>query len=165
MSNSADSITLPGPLWRRLTAAAYDGLLLIALFFVVTAAIVAIRQSGVPSGSGALQFVLAGTAWLYFAWCWVHGGQTVGMRAWKVRVVDRQGSAGARIGWGRASLRFGAAWLPALPLAQIPAGVAWQIAAGIACAAFVAGFGAAWVDRDGRCWHDSLSGTRLILSY
>ncbi len=164
MSNSADSITLPGPLRRRLTAAAYDGLLLIALFFVVTAGIVAIRRSGVPSGSGPLQFLLAGTAWLYFAWCWVHGGQTVGMRAWKVRVVDH-GSPGAPIGWVRASLRFVAAWLPALPLSLMAAGVAWQLATGIAGAAFVAGFGASRFERDRRCWHDILTGTRLILAY
>ena len=32
-------------------------------------------------------FILAVLA-AYFLWCWLRGGQTLAMRAWKIRVVD-----------------------------------------------------------------------------
>jgi len=74
----------------------------------------------------------------YLTWCWHQGGMTVGMRAWRVRIEDKNGS---RPGWGQCTIRFFASLLSA--------------AAGI-------GFAWALVDSRKRTWHDILSGTRLV---
>ena len=152
----------PAGLWRRLTAAAYDGILLAALFFIVTAIVVARSQSPIAAGTQWFRLLLAATAWLYFAWSWTHGGQTVGMRAWQLRVVSAETPAG-RAGWGGASLRFVGAFLPALPLVAAPAGIIGPTtAAALSGALYLLGFGAALLRRDRACWHDLLSRTRLI---
>jgi uncharacterized RDD family membrane protein YckC len=71
----------------------------------------------------------------YFLWSWLRSGQTVAMKAWKIRLV---GATPAR-----ALLRF------LLALVLVPTGVS------IAWALF---------DRDRQFLHDRLAGTRLALS-
>lgn len=96
---------LPAPLWRRLAAAAYDGLLLIGLWMAAALAEVIVRDSvlGLPRHWIALQiyFFLVGLA--FFGWFWVRGGQTLGMRAWRLQVRRADGSA---LRWPIASLRY-----------------------------------------------------------
>lgn len=88
--------------------------------------------------------------WLLWLCCWVvtglyatiswrRGGQTLGMRAWRLRVV---GHAGAIPTQGVLWKRFAVGTLSFL-------------AAG-------AGFWWAWLDRDGLTWHDRVAGTRLL---
>jgi uncharacterized RDD family membrane protein YckC len=78
---------------------------------------------------------------LFFCGFWSHGGQTVGMRAWRIRVVRDDGRP---LGWPRAALRFGAGLLAALP----------------------AGLGLWWgiLDDRRRGWHDRLTATRVVRS-
>lgn len=155
--------SFPVSLWRRLAAIAYDSILLAALFFVVTAVAVARFGAAVDAGTVWLQLLLAATAWLYFTWCWVHGGQTVAMRAWKIRLVPT-GTAGraGQIGWTRATVRFLAGWIPALPLAAIGTGLSARIAFAGAAAAAIAGLAATFPSRHGSCWYDLIAGTRLV---
>jgi uncharacterized RDD family membrane protein YckC len=126
-------------LWRRLASIGYDLLLVLALMMALTAAVLLIR-GGDAIGAGAVwfQLLLLACWWLYFAWSWSRGGQTVGMRAWRMRLTRPDGSA---VDWRRASLRFAAAALSALALGL---GFAWTL-----------------VDRRGLSWHDRLSGTEL----
>jgi len=174
MSDSADCITNgesgavaarhplpPAPVWRRLTAAFYDSILLAAICFIVTAIVVAARHSGVPAGSGWFRLLLAGTAWLYFAWCWVHGGETVGMRAWKLRVVAAAPAA-AGVSWSQATLRFATAFVPALPLTITITGIGATVPALLALASYSTGFALSLLRRDRACWHDLASRTRLV---
>lgn len=127
------------PLWRRLAAIAYDLLLVTALLMALTGALIMLRGGrAIDSGSFWYQLLLVGCWWLYFAWCWTHGGQTLGMRAWRLVLVGTRTRA---VGWGAASLRFLAAGLSAL-------------VAGL-------GFAASLVDAERRAWHDRLSATRL----
>ena len=79
-------------------------------------------------------------SFFYFAWFWTHGGQTVGMRAWGVRLVGR---AEERVSWSECLIRFFAALVSLVPL----------------------GLGFLWagVDREKRTWHDHISGTRLVI--
>ena len=74
----------------------------------------------------------------YFVWFWTHGGQTLGMRAWRLQLVREDG---ARIGWPTAMLRFAVA---------IPA---WLIG----------GLGMIWCLLDGRSrsWQDIATGTAI----
>jgi len=133
----------PPSLWRRLAAITYDAMLLFSVLFCATWVLVLVH-GGAGFGPGdplhrLYQALLGLLATTYFLWPWTHGGQTLGMRSWRLRLVTRQGGA---VGWGRALLRLVLAPLSVLPL----------------------GLGYLWIvfDREGLAWHDRLSGTRLI---
>jgi uncharacterized RDD family membrane protein YckC len=130
---------LPCGLLRRLAAIFYDLLLLTAVFFAITW-IVLLARRGAPITPETLwyQGLLVAVSLFFYSWFWTHRGQTLGMRAWKIRVVRADGGT---LSWRDAGYRWLAAWLAALP----------------------AGLGFLWglVDRDRLCWHDRLSGTRL----
>ena len=57
-------------------------------------------------------FVLAVLA-AYFLWCWLRGGQTLAMRAWRIRLVD--------VTPGKAIVRF------LLALALLPVSILWAL--------------------------------------
>lgn len=125
---------------RRLAALAYDALLLVAVLGVLAALAVGLRdQRAIEPGTRWWQLTLLSVCWLFFAGFWTHGGQTPGMRAWRIRLERDDGGP---VGWGRATLRFFLAWL----------------SAGLAGA----GYWWSWFDPDKRCWHDRLTRTQLI---
>ena len=78
---------------------------------------------------------------VYFTWFWTHGGQTLAMKTWRIRLVAADGGA---VSPGQAILRFVLCW-PSLLLAGV--GLLWAL-----------------VDRDRQFLHDRLAGTRLTLS-
>lgn len=82
MQNNSSIINL---LSRRIAAFLYDCLLLIALFFVITAAIVPFND-GEAIQHWSYKIVLLLIAFVFFDWFWRHGGQTLGMRAWRIRL-------------------------------------------------------------------------------
>jgi uncharacterized RDD family membrane protein YckC len=126
---------------RRLAAAFYDALLLAALWFVLTLIVVALRGgAAIPPGNLLYMAFLLATAWLYFSFQWTHGGRTLGMQAWRLRLAGRDGKAP---GWGAASLRFAAAIASLLPAG---AGFLWAL-----------------VDRERLALHDRASGTVLVV--
>ena len=107
------SVPLPAPLWRRLIAATYDGLLLIALWMVAALIDVLIGQQllQLPRSQPALMayFFLVGLG--FFGWFWTHGGQTLGMRAWRLRARRNDGQP---LRWITAATRYAvmlALWL------------------------------------------------------
>jgi uncharacterized RDD family membrane protein YckC len=139
--STADSAARePASLLRRLLAFVYDTLVLIAVLMSCTMLVVLLRGlRAVDPGTGWFEALLVGVAALFYGWFWTHGGQTVGMRAWRIRVVGRNG---APVGWRTALVRFAAAWLSALPLGL---GLWWVL-----------------VDPERRAWHDRLSGTAVV---
>jgi uncharacterized RDD family membrane protein YckC len=131
----------PAGLWRRLAAFAYDSLIVIALFVVPTSGVMAIRGGEpIPPGSMLFQLLLITTAAVFFVGFWVRGGQTLGMRAWRLRLEGRGGEPiTARIGL----VRFlgGAVSIGALGL-----GVLWVV-----------------IDPQQLTWADRLAGTRVVV--
>jgi uncharacterized RDD family membrane protein YckC len=126
--------------WRRLAAFGYDLLLVAALAVCFTLAVLTVRLgAAVPPGSWWFPVCLLGLALIYFCGFWAHGGQTVGMRAWHIRVVGDDGSS---LGWPRAAARFAAGLVAALPI----------------------GLGLWWSAFDGRKrgWHDRWTRTRVV---
>lgn len=99
------ALTLPAPLWRRLIAATYDALLLLALWMIAALAEVMIRDQllGLPRYPPALMagYFLIGLA--FFGWFWTHGGQTLGMRAWRLRARRPDGQP---LRWPTAASRY-----------------------------------------------------------
>lgn len=128
--------------WRFLCLL-YDLFPMLALWFVVIVAMLAImRGEAVQSGTWAgwletlLMFAITG---VYATASWRRGGQTIGMKPWRVYVDAASG--------GPASLR--ALWIRFL----------------VGCVSLAAGglgFWWALFDRDRLTWHDRASGTRFV---
>lgn len=130
----------PATLTRRLAAAFYDALLVLTVVFIGTLMVNSLRGgTPVPPGTLWFQAYVIGLVYLFFGWFWTHGGQTLGMRAWKIRVVRADGRP---LDWPTAALRLTCALLAWAPAGL---GVLWLLA-----------------DRERRAWHDRLSATRVI---
>ena len=135
MSTPQNNISL----LRRLGAILYDLLLVFAVLLIASLPWVI---SGIKQGqTGYVLYVIFIYALivLYYVGFWTYGGQTLGMKTWKIRVVDL---AGRPLGWGRAVLR--------IVCAITSAGV------------FGFGFIYALFDRQNRTWHDIWSKSVLI---
>ena len=132
----------PASLLRRLAAFSYDALLLVALMLCFTLLVVVVSAAlGRPVRPGNIWFQLGIAALIagFFCGFWAHGGQTLGMRAWRIRVVRDDG---ANLGWARAIARFAAALVAVLPLGV---GLWWSL-----------------LDDAGRAWHDRWTRTRVV---
>lgn len=133
------------PLWLRLAALLYDLLVLIALWMAAAGLVLLAFQGEVdvarqpPLYHAVLQIVLLVLTALYFAISWSRGGQTIGMRAWRVRVVDDRGQS---LALRRSLLRFA---LAILSLLFVGAGFLWCL-----------------FDADRRAWHDVMLGSRML---
>ena len=137
-AHAAEAAARPG-LLRRLAALVYDALLLFAVLFAATVpAVIVTGGEAVGPNHPAFTAWLLAVSYLYFGWCWTRSGQTLGMRAWRMRVRTREGEP---LGWGRSLVRFTAAMV--------------SIGA--------AGIGLLWVafDRERLSLHDRLSATVL----
>ncbi|WP_347279420.1 RDD family protein, partial [Plasticicumulans sp.] len=111
---------VPAPLFRRLAAAVYDVLPLAGVLVMAEALATGLGRLLLGAEGYGQHAGLAGNPWntsfvflvcfAYYGGFWVHGGQTLGLRTWKLRV---QLPGGGRIGWWHALLRFlaGLAWL------------------------------------------------------
>ena len=81
-------------LFRRLFAISYDGFLLIAILFVVSAIATAINGGKAVEPGDALYPVLVllifSLSYLYFSWFWIHGGQSLGMKTWQYTVKTQR---------------------------------------------------------------------------
>ena len=121
---------------RRLASLLYELLLLFAVAFFASW-LFFFASGGRDATSGmlraALQLFILTVFAAYFLWCWLRGGQTLAMKAWRIRLV--------RVTPGKAILRF------VLALLLVPSGL------GILWALF---------DSEKQFLHDRLAGTRLI---
>lgn len=138
MPEAADSFAgLP----RRLASLIYDSLLLTALLFVATFAFIALfGEATEPPRRYWLQACLYLVAGGYLLWCWLHGGQTLAMQTWRIRLID--GEAQTLTLW-RVLQRY---LLASAGLLFFGAGFLWAL-----------------FDREGQFLHDRLLGTRLML--
>lgn len=89
MSNNSTPLSL---LFRRSAAFLYDCLLLIALFFLITSIALAFNNGQAIQHFG-FYIGLYLFAFFFFDWFWRHGGQTLGMRAWRLKVEDIEGGS------------------------------------------------------------------------
>ena len=138
-------------LLRRLGALLYDSFLIAAIWMLLgyalqlivgpdTSTLVDGRVQTDPLLDWILFTLMCGSCVGFYVWFWCRGGQTLGMLAWRIKVVDHEG---AHISIGQALVRFGLAW-PAF---------------------FCFGLGYLWlyVDPDGNALHDRWSGTRVVI--
>ncbi len=71
--------------------------------FLTTSLVVMLLRGGeeVAPGTVWFQALLIAEVYLYFTYSWKSGGQTLGMRAWKLAIVDHH-----TLTWGTVSLRL-----------------------------------------------------------
>ena len=94
----------PCGLMRRLAAIFYDSLLLGAIWMAATFPVLAFTHGeAVRSGNLVYTTYLLLIGWLFFSWFWTRGGQTLGMRAWRIRV---QTVNGAPLDWRQSTRRY-----------------------------------------------------------
>ncbi len=142
----------PTGIFRRLFAAGYDLLLLLAALMVTTLLYLGahILISGEPAahqqaeegayvGDPLLPLIVLVVTVAFYTWFWTKKGQSLGMQAWRIRLQQPDGRT---ITGRQALIRLAvaqASWLCA------GLGFFWQL----------------W-DRQARTWHDIASGTQLV---
>jgi uncharacterized RDD family membrane protein YckC len=107
----------------------------------------------------AFLFVVFG---IYFTWFWSRG-QTLAMKTWNIRLVDRNGQP---VTQARAFARYLLSWLWFLP--PLAALAPFGLTAGESVV-IILGWVAVWAilsrfHPEQQFWHDALAGTRLITS-
>jgi uncharacterized RDD family membrane protein YckC len=140
MTDTRDEQPLePAGLLRRLMAMFYDSLLLLSVLLLGTALAMLVTGGTLDYRNPFFRAFLFGLCFLFYAWFWMHGGQTLGMRTWKIRI---QRLDGGPVTLRQALLRF---------LCAIPC---WLLL----------GLGYLWmlVDRDRMAVHDRLSKTVIV---
>lgn len=113
----------PCPLWRRLVALVYDLLIVVAIVMVV-GLLCQLATGGKLIATGAhavvplwYQALQGAVVAAYFIASWRRGGQTVGMRPWRIRVSRDDGGT---ISLTQAVIRVLVAAAPMLLLALEP---------------------------------------------
>ena len=137
----------PAPLWRRLAAMLYDSFLVISLCFLVGVVNLGIQmyvygvkqlksmtESGQTLDGPGFYVMLLLTIFSFYAYFWTCRGQTLGMQAWRLKVLDK---AGGRISLKQSLLRFIVA-IPSILLGM--AGLWWVL-----------------FDRQNKSWQDHAS--------
>jgi uncharacterized RDD family membrane protein YckC len=136
-SNNTSLQAYPAGLGRRLGAICYDSLLIIALFFAT--GYVWVLVSGDVVTGPAFQFTLLAELLGFFAYCWRKQGETLGMRAWKIRVLNVDGELP---NWQQIILR-----LLVAPLSFVCFGI---------------GYAWLYLNPQKQTWHDKASGTFTV---
>lgn len=126
----------PATLFKQLLAMIYDSFLIIALLFVGTAILLPFNGAQVINGPLYTLYLLL-IVFVFYSWFWKKSGQTLGMKVWKIRIINEYGSNPS---WSISFLR--------LMFALIS----------IACL----GLGYWWRLFTPYTWHDKFSQTRII---
>lgn len=131
----------PAGIARRLASGLYELLIVLALVFIATLPVSYLLGDATHGWRRhLLQAWIVGVTASYFGWFWTHGGQTLPMKTWRLKLV--RADDGSPLAWPRALHRYALAVLGLL-------------AAGL-------GFLWALVDRDRQFLHDRLAGTALV---
>ena len=133
----------PASLELRLLASVYDLLPLLALWFAAVVLALALTGGALDvrrlADKMLVQALAFGVCIAYFVVSWTRGGQTIGMKSWRLRVVRDDGRSPDIV---HALLRFAVAIV-----SLAPAGL---------------GFWWALFDAQGRTWHDIAAGTLVV---
>lgn len=123
---------------RRLAAVCYDCLLITALLMVISGIFVLLNHNEIVSGP-VFQSVLFLATFTFYTFFWRRGGQTLGMRSWRIKLISLTGQP---VSLNQCLLRFMVALM------------SWGFL----------GLGWIWMlfDKQKRTWHDRVSETQLI---
>lgn len=157
-----DREPLPPSIRRRLASLVYEALLLFGIVFFAGYLFGTLTQQRNGLTHRHLLIVwVALVVGIYFVWCWTHGGQTLPMKTWRLRLI---GPRGETIGPIRALARYALGWLWFLPpLALHPLfSLPLPLTLGVTAAWFLLWAAAARLDPGRQFPHDRLAGTRIV---
>lgn len=126
---------------RRFASMFYEALLMLGVLsvgFMLPHLVLGMAYQTVLPGPFLVLHVFA-VMGIYFIWYWLHGGQTLAMQTWGLKIVRQDGAMPTA---GQVFLRYLLSW-PSLLF--YGAGLMWAI-----------------FDRDRQFLHDRLAGTRII---
>ena len=126
-------------LWRRIASMFYDSVLIVALLIVMSLPLISfnIQESIILKTTVQIYSYLI--IQYFFVWFWVNSSGTLGMKSWKIKIVDINGN---KITYRKAILRFNIAIISIL--------------------IFGIGFILSIFRKDRKCLHDIISKTILI---
>lgn len=140
MSQSNPNTGPPPSIFSLLGAILYDTIAVAAIWFFAAFIVVILRRGeAVSPGNIFFMAYLLVVSFAYFGFCWTRSGQTLGMRSWKIRLVDSK--TRQSVGWACAAKRCAAAMLS---LGVLGIGFIWMI-----------------FDHDSRTLHDRISGSHI----
>lgn len=152
----------PG-LARRLACFVYEGVLLFGVLMIAGYLYSSLtQQRHALQGQWGLRAFIFLVLGIYFTWFWSHGGQTVAMKTWHIRLVS---SEGRPVSQARALLRYLLSWIwfvPALAAVWL-SGLKGGLPLTTILIAGVLGY--ALLSRlhpQRQFWHDVVCGTRLV---
>lgn len=126
--------------WRRALALLYETILLLAVWFIASFLFHLVFQDTTAGYFRPLfQFYLLCVGGAYFIWFWTHGGRTLAMQTWKLRLISADG---LKITTRQAITRY---LFASLGIGLMGLGLWW-----------------AFFDREHQFLHDRLAGTRII---
>ena len=132
-------ITTPG-FWRRILCMIYEFLLLIAVLFIAGFIFHLIyNDTDSPYFRPIFQLYMLSVAGVYLIWFWTHGGQTLAMQTWKIRVVNASGEG---ISIWQAIARY---FFAVTSISFFGCGIIWAL-----------------FDREGQFLYDRIVGTKII---
>jgi uncharacterized RDD family membrane protein YckC len=141
----------------------YEGILLFGVVFLAGYLFSTLSQSRhALDNRNALQAFVFVVFGIYFVWFWAHG-QTLAMKTWNIRLVDRQGRSVSQL---RAMGRYTLSWAWFLP--PLAAAAPFHLSAA-EVSIIVVGWIAIWAllsrfHPQRQFWHDAIAGTRLVCS-
>lgn len=125
---------------RRLLIMLYDSVIMLGLLILASAVALPFGHTNKLAFQDAwFTLWLFAVCFAYLGSCWRYGGMTVGMRAWKVRLVSSDEQI---ISWPGCLLRF---LVGMVSLSVFGLGILWAL-----------------VDKKNRGWHDLAAGTLMI---
>jgi len=132
------NISLPSAsLIKRLAAMLYDSFLILAILFVATIIALLFNKGEAIESSPIFTLYLVLVIFLFYSWFWSKCGQTLGMRVWKIQIINDYGRNPA---WQVCILRLVFA---VFSMACLGLGYWWRLFKPYT-------------------WHDKLSQTRII---
>jgi len=132
---------------RVLAAIIYDAMIVFAIIFIAAQWFPLIPEQYQTHIALMLfkQIYVLGIAFFYFGYSWRRGGQTIGMKTWRIRVqsTDTDSHEDNQLSWKQCLIRY------------LVAIVSW----------LAAGLGFIWIifDSKHQSWHDKASSTQLVV--
>jgi uncharacterized RDD family membrane protein YckC len=158
---------------RRLAAFTYDSLVTCGVLLAASIAFVPFLHGGVLTPMEPTPLTFLYYAWIlgwiaaYFGYCWTRNGQTVGMLAWRLKLIDSQNR---RVTWPAALKRVAVAyllWAPVFvgywalfhgwPSVPRKAALAFSLLPVVAAYLWI------WIDKERLAWPDRWTRTRVVV--
>jgi uncharacterized RDD family membrane protein YckC len=160
---STSALQPPAPLKARLLCMVYESMLLFGVMFIGAWLFSTLmQQRHALNMRNELQVWLFIVLGFYFTWFWTHGGQTLAMKTWHIKLLNKEGT---KLSWHQAVLRYLLAWLwflPGLALARLLDAQGWMLIL-LPTLNFIICALAVFLHPERQFLHDRMAKTKIVL--